>query len=109
MADFKHISRRSPIFDEVSYELSENGLVFEVEQESKTIPYTEIQSLRLLAAPGFGWGANRKSGKSGELLIVTKDLHKLRIPSHDFKSFGKIENNSSSYNPFVRDLEQFCV
>ena len=106
MADFKHISRRSPIFDEVSYELSENGLVFEVEQESKTIPYTEIQSLRLLAAPGFGWGANRKSG---ELLIVTKDLHKLRIPSHDFKSFGIIETNSSSYNPFVRDLEQFCV
>lgn len=97
MTDLRHSGKTSLKVSEVSWQLSDEGLVATAGQDVKTIPYASISGLRLVTFAGGG-------GAQGRATLTSDGHGKHTIGSHHYVSLGNFENRSSSYNPFVREL-----
>jgi hypothetical protein len=82
---------------EQSYELGPDALRFRSHSATQTIPYSDIESVRVIDYANMG-------EVHGQCTLKARGRRKLKIRSHHFLSLGAFENRTQSYAPFVCEL-----
>lgn len=80
-----------------TFSLEDDSLAVEAGGAATRIPYTDIESIRLIRY------ANVEELQA-QCTIKTKAHGELTVRSHHFKSLGAFEDRSATYAPFIREL-----
>lgn len=97
MTTLKHLVRPHLFAHEQCYTLEADALRFQVRGKDRSLPYSDITSVRVLSYANFGgvqYQCTVKSGAHG----------KLTIRSHHYQSLGAFQDRTDTYFPLVREL-----
>lgn len=97
MTEPTHRVRPHLFTNEQSYALERDALVFRAGGKTKSIPYSDIKSVRVLSYANVG--------EIHYLCIVkTRSFGKFKIRSHSYQPSGECEDRTKTYFSLVRDL-----
>ncbi len=97
MTDIVHEVRPGTLGATYSYRLGDDGLYWQAGRTNGHIAYADVTRVELItyAAEGETQGQCKLKRRSGK---------PLRIRTHSFDGLGDLEDRTSTYRPFVREL-----